>query len=123
MSTYSRSVRARFLSQFALACASLTVAPYSAAEPSLRLYRPITEALGTIRTLCPLTATCFHATNTLFYSRDYPHAAEELAMPRGMAHAIARAADATVTTPWRQRCLEWWRAQLLAGLPEEGSRA
>jgi hypothetical protein len=116
MSDYSQQIRERFLSQLALA-AEVMEKPDVREHPAIRFHlldRSVTRHV--LPLFCPLTAVCYHVHLVLFGAGDYVYAAEELAIPRGMARAIALAADAIKAPRWRQRCLDWWREHLLASL-------
>jgi hypothetical protein len=115
MSNYSQAVRERFLSQLALAQSALVLEDLEA-HPAIRLRGRQREVSAILPSLCPLTAACYHSVGVLFGVEDYRFAAEELAIPRGMASVIAGAADGAATSPWRQRCFAWWRAQVLGAV-------
>ena len=100
----SAAKRYRFLAQLTLAAVDDQVG-HDLEE--LRLVRPH----GTVTVLCPLTAVCWHALASLYTIPHYREAAQELAIPRGMARAIQTAAD----DPGCMR-VAWWRRQLEAAM-------
>lgn len=110
MSVYSWEIRQRFLAQLSLA----TVGMHRCAidlHPHIRFVED--EDVPSFE-YCPLTVVCHHVYGTHYFQNVFYHAAEDLAIPRGMAQAIALAADRTEwKSPWREKVLAWWRHQML----------